>query len=147
MRHYLTTHPHLDPEEVASKTFDIHARLAAPFSCLVITLFAIPAGVATGRQSVFKGVIIAIALFFAFYAVSIGSMVLAKNALVPAIPAAWFEICSFSLSASISSTASADTYHSCDSRFEKAEPCLSVLCSVAKQSIPIAIPIPIWMKP
>ena len=90
MRHYLTTHPHLDPEEVASKTFDIHARLAAPFSCLVITLFAIPAGVATGRQSVFKGVIIAIALFFAFYAVSIGSMVLAKNALVPAIPAAWF---------------------------------------------------------
>ena len=118
MRHYLTTHPHLDPEEVASKTFDIHARLAAPFSCLVITLFAIPAGVATGRQSVFKGVIIAIALFFAFYAVSIGSMVLAKTP--------WFrafhrrvKICSFSLSASISSTASADTYHSCDSRFEK----------------------------
>ena len=29
------------------------------------------------------------------------------------------------------------------------EPCLSVcsVCSVVKQSIPIAIPIPIWMKP
>lgn len=90
MYHYLATHPHLTRGEVASKTFDIHARLAAPFSCLIITLFAIPAGVATGRQSVFKGVLIAVALFFAFYAVSIGCMVLAKNALVPAIPAAWF---------------------------------------------------------
>ncbi len=90
MRHYLATHPHLTQEEVASKAFDIHARLAAPFSCLVITLFAIPAGVATGRQSVFKGVIIAVALFFAFYAVSLGCMVLAKNALIPPLPAAWF---------------------------------------------------------
>jgi LPS export ABC transporter permease LptG len=90
MIHYLRTHPHLTDEEVASKTFDIHAHLAAPFSCLIITLFAIPAGLATGRQSVFKGVISAIAMFFGFYALSILAMILAKNALVPAIPAAWF---------------------------------------------------------
>lgn len=90
MRHHLATHPKLTPEEVASKTFDIHARLAAPFSCLIITLFAIPAGVATGRQSVFKGVIMAVAMFFAFYAVSLGCMVLAKNALLPPLAAAWF---------------------------------------------------------
>lgn len=90
MRHYLNTHPHLTKEEITAKTFDIHARLAAPFSCLIITLFAIPAGVATGRQSVFKGVIIAIAMFFGFYATSLSCMVLAKNALVPAVPAAWF---------------------------------------------------------
>jgi lipopolysaccharide export system permease protein len=90
MRHNLATHPRLAPAEVASKTFDIHARLAAPFSCLIITLFAIPAGVATGRQSVFKGVLIAVAMFFAFYAVSLGCMVLAKNALMPPVPAAWF---------------------------------------------------------
>ena len=90
MLHFLSTHPHLTQAEFAAKLFDIHARLAAPFSCLIITLFAIPAGVATGRQSVFKGVIIAISMFFAFYAVSLGCMVLAKNALIPAIPAAWF---------------------------------------------------------
>jgi len=90
MIHYLRTHPHLTGEEVASKTFDIHARLAAPFSCLIITLFAIPAGLATGRQSVFKGVISAIAMFFGFYALSILAMILAKNSLAPAIPAAWF---------------------------------------------------------
>jgi lipopolysaccharide export system permease protein len=95
MRHYLAAHPSLTRQEVASRTFDIHARLAAPFSCLVITLFAIPAGVATGRQSVFKGVIIAVAMFFAFYAASIGCMVLAKNALVPPVPAAWFANAAF----------------------------------------------------
>lgn len=90
MIHYLKTHPHLTREEVAAKTFDIHAHLAAPFSCLIITLFAIPAGVATGRQSVFKGVIIAIAMFFGFYAVSLSCMVLAKNSLMPPALGAWF---------------------------------------------------------
>jgi lipopolysaccharide export system permease protein len=110
MYHYLATHPHLTRSEVASKTFDIHARLAAPFSCLIITLFAIPAGVATGRQSVFKGVIIAVALFFAFYAVSIGCMVLAKNALVPAIRPPGSAICAFWRSVSTSSTASAKNF-------------------------------------
>jgi len=90
MIHYLRTHPSLEKAEVASKTFDIHARLAAPFSCLIITLFAIPAGVATGRQSVFKGVLLAIALFFGFYVVANGCMVLAKNGLVPAVAGAWF---------------------------------------------------------
>jgi len=89
MVHYLKVHPHLEKHEVASRTYDIHARLAAPFSCLVITLFAIPAGVATSRQSVFKGVLAAIAMFFGFYAVSIGCMALAKNAMIPAVPAAW----------------------------------------------------------
>jgi len=90
MFHYIKSHPHLTQQEIASKTFDIHARLAAPFSCLIITLFAIPAGVATGRQSVFKGVLMAVGMFFAFYTVSLGYMVLAKNDLFPAIPAAWF---------------------------------------------------------
>lgn len=49
MIHYIKKNPYLDKTEIASKSFDIHARLAAPFSCLIITLFAIPAGVATGR--------------------------------------------------------------------------------------------------
>lgn len=89
MVHYLRSHPNLSALERASKAYDIHARLAAPFSCLIITLFAIPAGVATGRQSVFKGVIIAIAMFFSFYASSIGCMVLAKNGALPALLGAW----------------------------------------------------------
>jgi len=89
MLHTLDTHPNLTAHEKNSLWFDVHARVAAPFSCLVITLFAIPAGVATGRQSVFKGVISAVALFFAFYALSLGCMVLSKNALLPAAVGAW----------------------------------------------------------
>ena len=89
MLHHLKTHPSLEKREVASKWYDIQARLAAPFSCLIITLFAIPAGVATGRQSVFKGVILAIAMFFGFYTASLGCMVLVKNGLMPVLLGAW----------------------------------------------------------
>jgi LPS export ABC transporter permease LptG len=89
MFHYIETHPALEKVERASKRYDIQARLAAPFSCLIITLFAIPAGVATGRQSVFKGVILAVALFFGFYTVSLGCMVLVKNGLMPVMLGAW----------------------------------------------------------
>jgi len=85
----LKDNPNLNPREVASKRYDIHSRLAIPFSCLIITLFAIPAGVATSRQSVFKGVIIAISLFMCFYAANIVCMILAKNELMPVILAAW----------------------------------------------------------
>ena len=61
------------------KLYDIHARVAMPWACIVITLFAIPAGVATGRQSVFKGVLLAIALFFGFYMATNACMLLAQK--------------------------------------------------------------------
>ncbi|MEO5367208.1 MAG: LptF/LptG family permease [Magnetococcus sp. WYHC-3] len=80
------------PQTVASdKLYDIHARMAMPWACLVITLFAIPAGVATGRQSVFKGVLLAIALFFGFYMTTMGCALLAKNDDIQLTPwiAAW----------------------------------------------------------
>jgi lipopolysaccharide export system permease protein len=89
MLHYLKTHTNLGKEEIASKKYDIYSRFAAPFSCLIITLFAIPAGIATGRQSVFKGVILAMALFFGFYASSLCSMVLVKNQLLPVLVGVW----------------------------------------------------------
>ena len=86
---YLRDNQNLNKKEVASKRYDIHSKLAIPFSCLIITLFAIPAGMATSRQSVFKGVIFAISMFMGFYAANIGCMILAKNALMPVIAAAW----------------------------------------------------------
>ena len=101
MVHHLKTHPHLDKVEVASKTYDIQARLAAPFSCLIITLFAIPAGVATGRQSVFRGVILALAMFFGFYTASLGCMVLTKNGLMPVFLGAWLPNTLFLVAGSI----------------------------------------------
>ena len=77
--------------EDPGKLYDIHARVAMPWACVVITLFAIPAGVATGRQSVFKGILMAIALFFSFYLACNGCMLLAnsKNELLAPWLAAW----------------------------------------------------------
>jgi lipopolysaccharide export system permease protein len=89
MLHTLKTHPSLGLKERNSMRYDVHARVAAPFSCLIITLFAIPAGVATGRQSVFKGVIFAVSLFFAFYAASLLCMVVTKSGHLPAAAGAW----------------------------------------------------------
>jgi lipopolysaccharide export LptBFGC system permease protein LptF len=89
MLRYLKSHPGLGREEVMSKRYEIQYRLAAPWSCVVITLFAIPAGVATGRQSVFKGVLMAIALFFGFYAAVNGCMILAKREYLSPWLGAW----------------------------------------------------------
>ena len=63
--------------------YTIYNRFAAPLTCLVITLFAIPAGVATGRQSVFLGVVMAVALFFLYYALTLVLGIMAKKDLIP----------------------------------------------------------------
>lgn len=52
------------------KWFEFWYRITSPWACVVITLFAIPAGISTGRQSVLKGVILALSAFFGFYALT-----------------------------------------------------------------------------
>ncbi len=68
--------------------YDAVAQIMSPFACVLITFLAIPAGIASGRQSVFKGILGALGLFFAFYGVVIGGMVVAKQGWVAPIPAA-----------------------------------------------------------
>ena len=86
--HYLKMHPAITQEARRSLIYDIASQIVAPLACIVITLFAIPAGIATGRQSVFRGIVGALCMFFAFYGLTIGFMVLAKKGWVPPIPAA-----------------------------------------------------------
>jgi lipopolysaccharide export system permease protein len=85
---YFKKFKNLPADRLSSLKYDFWAKIFAPLACLVITLFAIPAGIATGRQSVFRGIVGAIAMFFAFYALTIGFMVLAKKGIVPPLPAA-----------------------------------------------------------
>jgi len=85
---YLRSHPEL-PEEIRRKyRYDTWAKALAPLACIVITLFAIPAGVATGRQSVFRGILGALGLFFSFYGAVIGGMVCADCGWLPPFAAA-----------------------------------------------------------
>ena len=86
---FLATHPNMTTKFRREMEYDLWAQVASPLACLVITLFAIPAGVATGRQSVFKGILGALGMFFAFYAFTIGCLVLARLGYLPAIPAAF----------------------------------------------------------
>lgn len=87
---YLKTHPNLSSESRDETIYDIWAQIMAPLACLVITLFAIPAGISSGRQSVSKGVLGALGMYFSFYGVTILFMVLAKNGWCPPILAAIF---------------------------------------------------------
>ena len=85
---YLRTHTDLDGERRRDYRYDVWAQALSPLACLVITLFAIPYGIATGRQSVFRGVLSALGMYFAFYGLTIAMMVLAKNGWFPVVPAA-----------------------------------------------------------
>lgn len=85
---YLRSHKDLDDKVRNEYLYDIWAQIMAPFACIVITLFAIPAGIASGRQSVFRGILGALGMFFAFYILVIGGMILTKSGYLPAIPAA-----------------------------------------------------------
>jgi len=85
---YLKMHTDLSSESRRDCLYDTWAQIMSPWACIIITLFAIPAGIASGRQSVFKGILGALGMFFAFYTFDILMMILAKNGLVPVIPAA-----------------------------------------------------------
>jgi lipopolysaccharide export LptBFGC system permease protein LptF len=88
-------YPHLSADARRDCVYDTWAQIAAPFACIIITLFAIPAGIASGRQSVFRGILGALGMYFSFYGLTILMMVLAKNGLFPAIPAVFLPIAVF----------------------------------------------------
>lgn len=87
---YLASHKDLTAVRRNDLLYDTWSQIMAPWACLIITLFAIPAGIASGRQSVFKGIVGALGLFFAFYGVTILGMILAKNNWCPAVLASIF---------------------------------------------------------
>lgn len=86
---YIRTHPEMTDDARAKCVYDTWAKILSPLACIVITLFAIPAGVATGRQSVFKGILGALALFFSFYGTVIACMVCADSQWLPPLAAAF----------------------------------------------------------
>jgi len=70
------------------KWYAFYYRLSAPWACVVITIFAIPAGITTGRKSVIKGVIMALAAFFSFYAVTLVLQFMGHHGICPPLAAA-----------------------------------------------------------
>lgn len=87
-RRYIEKHADLTEKARAELVYDTWAQIVSPLACIIITLFAIPAGIASGRQSVFKGILGALGMFFAFYGFTIACMIVAKNGWVNPIAAA-----------------------------------------------------------
>lgn len=89
MVQYLASHPDLSDEDIARRKFDLHSRLAMPWACLIVTLFGIPAGARSGRQSALAGVLLAVAFFFGFYALTQLGMFLGKTQVIWPWLGAW----------------------------------------------------------
>jgi len=76
---------------------DFHNRLAMPWACLIITLFGLPLGARTGRQSALAGIITALVCFFCFYGLIQIGMLLAAKRVIWAWLGAWLSNIVFSV--------------------------------------------------
>ncbi len=92
---FVRTHKDITPDNQREYLYDAWAQAVSPLACLVITLFAIPAGIASGRQSVFKGILGALGMFFAFYGMTMGCMALVSKGWLHPILAAWLPLVFF----------------------------------------------------
>lgn len=67
----------------------LHGRLAAPWTCLVVVLIALPFGTGTGRRNVFVGVASSIVICFAYFVLLQLALALGTRGTMPAWVAAW----------------------------------------------------------
>ena len=86
---YQRLHPKLKPDDYALLNTQLHGRLAAPWTCLVVVLIAIPFGSLSGRRNVFVGVASSIFICFAFFVLTrVGLALGTSGKLLPWL-AAW----------------------------------------------------------
>jgi LPS export ABC transporter permease LptG len=89
MRNYLAVRHGISREENARWRVDIHLRRALPWTCLIVTLFVIPTGAASGRQNALTGIFTAVGLLLGFYTLMQVGMVMGKQQLVEPWMGAW----------------------------------------------------------
>ncbi len=89
LRDFIVTHKNLSAKTVARISVDLHARLAMPWTCLVVTLFGVPCGLRTARKGAFLGIVIALLTFFSFYLLMTFCQWLGKNQYLEPLVSAW----------------------------------------------------------
>ena len=87
--HYIRTHPNISSKRMIEKIVDFHSRMAIPWACLILTLFAIPTGGRNSRQSVIVGIFLAISLLLGFYGLNVCGVFLGKRQLLSPWLGAW----------------------------------------------------------
>ena len=86
---YLRLHPNprrADRDWLYTK---LHGRLAAPWTCMVVVLIAIPFGAASGRRNVFVGVAMSIGICFAYFVLQQIGLTAGTAGWLPPWLAAW----------------------------------------------------------
>ena len=86
---YLRLHPDLSRADSSRLLTELHARLAAPWTCLVVVLIAIPFGTVSGRRNLFVGVAGSIFICFAYLVIQKVSLALGSTGHMPPWLAAW----------------------------------------------------------
>ncbi len=88
--HHLRLNPHLPRADASWLLTKFYGRLAAPWTCLVVVLIAIPFGAASGRRNLFVGVAGSIFICFAYFIIQQVSLALGAAGHLPGWLAAWF---------------------------------------------------------
>ncbi len=93
---YIQTHKSLlSPETLTKYEVDFHHRLSMPFVCIVITMIGIPVGAHTGRKGAFAGIMLALGMFFGFYATQFTMEYFAKQMYIAPWLGPWGAIIAF----------------------------------------------------
>ena len=94
---YLRMHPYPSRDRWYWLHTKLQGRLAAPWTCLVVVLIAIPFGAAGGRRNVFVGVASSIVICFIYFVLQQLGLALGTSGRVSPWLAAWFPNLSFGL--------------------------------------------------
>jgi lipopolysaccharide export system permease protein len=86
---HLRAHPEFTPAEASVWRTKFDGRLAAPWTCLVVVLIAIPFGAASGRRNLFFGVAGSLFICFGFFVIQQFSLAFGSGGYLPAWLAAW----------------------------------------------------------
>ena len=86
---YLRLHPQVNAKQRAILETQRQGRLAEPWKCLMVVLFAMPFGARSGRRNVFVGVASSIFICFGYFILQKFALALGTANYLPAMLAAW----------------------------------------------------------
>jgi lipopolysaccharide export system permease protein len=86
---YLHLHPDLNERDRALLSTKLQERLAAPWTCIVVVLIALPFGALSSRRNTFAGVASSVFICFAFFILLRFGLALGTGGYIPPWVAAW----------------------------------------------------------
>lgn len=98
---YLRLNPRLTRADESWLLTKLHGRLAAPWTCVVVVLIAIPFGAASGRRNVFFGVAGSVFIAFAYFILLQVGLAAGVSGSLPPWLAAWLPNLVFGLAGAV----------------------------------------------